>query len=216
MRKTPSYLKGLAETRARAAGDLKRHTQLKAELDVLLPELEADLNRYRKMHERVCRNLDSAKSDLASCDRLIRKFDGRLDPEEIEPICAHKGKYGGWGRLRQSIQALLKECSPESVTTLQIAMTLEIELELDFATPAERRAWVHNSIGNSLKKMVGEGVVERLHDPSVPTSQVGRWRWASARGSELEALQQAAAKTGIGTSQAKRRGRPPAKAKPNS
>jgi hypothetical protein len=47
MRKTPSYLKGLAETRARAAGALQRHEQQKSELEALLPQLEADLERYR-------------------------------------------------------------------------------------------------------------------------------------------------------------------------
>lgn len=124
MRKTPSYLKGLAETRARAAGDLQRHAHQKAALETLLSDTEADLVRYQKMHARVSEQLEGAKSDLESCDRLIRKFDGRLDPEGIEPIRAHKGKYGGHGQLRETIQYLLKNCYPEALDTERVALTI--------------------------------------------------------------------------------------------
>lgn len=214
MQKTHSYLKGLAETRARAAGDLRRHTRQKATLETLLPELEADLARYRKMYGRVCQNLENAKSDLESCDRLIRKFDGRLDPEEIEPIRAHKGKYGGHGRLREALQELLKDCHPEALDTEQLALTIALELDLEFATPKERRAWVHNSIGNSLKKMVAEGLIERMHDPGIQGRQgFGRWRWVPKAVVGLGALAQTAAQAGVGVSKAKRRGRPPTKVK---
>lgn len=216
MQKTPSYLKGLAETRARAAGDLRRHTRQKAALETLLSDLEANLVRYRKMYTRVCEYLENAESDLESCDRLIRKFDGRLDPDEIEPIRAHKGRYGGHDRLREAIMGLLKDCHPEALDTEQVALTIILELDLEFATPKERRAWVHNSIGNSLKKMVAEGLVERMHDPSVLGQQgFGRWRWVPEAVMELTTLAQAAAQAGVGVSKAKRRGRPPTKAQPS-
>lgn len=216
MRKTPSYLKGLAETRARTDGDLRRHIRQKANLETLLPDLEANLARYRKMYDRVCRNLDSAKSDLESCDRLIRKFDVRLNPEEIEPIRAEKGKYGGHGRLREAINNLLKDCRPDVLDTDQVALMVALELGLEFATLQEQRAWVHNSVARALKNMVDEGLVERMHDPSILGRQgFGRWRWVLEADKGLSALAQTAAQAGVGVSTAKRRGRPPKKPKSN-
>jgi len=61
MRKTPSYLKGLAETRARAAGDVLRLQQI---LD------------------QVKESLAKAQAEVEACDVLIKKFDDRLEPTE--------------------------------------------------------------------------------------------------------------------------------------
>lgn len=82
MRKTPSYLKGLAETRARVAGDLQRYEKQHPQLEVKLKAAEADLDRCQRLYSGVCRGLAEAKADLESCDRLIRKFDDRLDPSQ--------------------------------------------------------------------------------------------------------------------------------------
>jgi hypothetical protein len=57
MRKTPSYLKGLAETRARAA---------------------ADVIRYKQVIDQVMASLAKAQAELDACDTLIKKFDERL------------------------------------------------------------------------------------------------------------------------------------------
>jgi hypothetical protein len=64
-KKVRSYLKGLAENRARAA---------------------ADVIRFEVMVAQVTRRLAEAKLDLESCDRLIKKYDPRLQPECIVPI----------------------------------------------------------------------------------------------------------------------------------
>jgi len=76
MRKTPSHLKGLAETRARSAGDVQR---------------------LQKLYEEVGKKLTEATAEVDACDRLIRKFDERLNPELIKPIRAWKGRYGNRG-----------------------------------------------------------------------------------------------------------------------
>jgi len=76
MKKTPSYLKGLAETHARAVGDVVR-------LEKLFSEISAKLTE--------------SKANLAACDRLIRKFDARLNPTLIVPIHAWQGRYGKRG-----------------------------------------------------------------------------------------------------------------------
>ncbi len=64
-KKVRSYLKGLAENRARAAGDIIR---------------------FEGMAKEIAERLAEARSDLESCDRLIKKYDPRLQPELIGPI----------------------------------------------------------------------------------------------------------------------------------
>jgi len=103
MRVTPSYLKGLAETRARADGELKRHQKLLSEIERKLKVAKADVERYQHMQVQVAQQLVVAQTDLDACDRLIRKCDARINPEEIEPISAWKGRYGKRGALKASI-----------------------------------------------------------------------------------------------------------------
>lgn len=55
MRKTPAYLKGLAETRARAAGDVKRLTCIlnDVEKEFATIQLEAENLKYLQLDRRV-------------------------------------------------------------------------------------------------------------------------------------------------------------------
>lgn len=59
MAKTPPYLKGLAETRARAAGEASRHEELIAQFNA---------------------KLTKAKNVMDACDILIRKALPRSNP----------------------------------------------------------------------------------------------------------------------------------------
>ena len=96
MKKTPSYMKGLAEDRARAAGDVER---------------------YVKIAKDVADALEAAQMTLAACDLLIRRIDARLNPNEIPPIRAHKYYGGARGKLRDSVVDILKTAAPGTVTT---------------------------------------------------------------------------------------------------
>lgn len=154
MRKTPSYLKGLAETRARAARDVQCYQQLVDELQIRLAQ---------------------AQAELAACDTLIRKFDNRLDPGLIEPVSHWKGRYGKRGALREAILKVLQEHAPDEVTTTVIGMAVQAEFRLVFHLPVEREAWIANSVRNCLKKLVKEGLAEACHDQS-NTGFVGSWR----------------------------------------
>lgn len=113
MRKTHSYLKGLAETRARADGDAQRLQQVLKE---------------------VKRKLAEATANPDSCDLLIRKFDGRLDPSQIAPIRATKGKYGKHGGLIGATGDIIRESWPEAVSSGVIAVALEGLLDLTFSS----------------------------------------------------------------------------------
>jgi|GEM_PF-4648916 len=92
MQKTPSYLKGLAETRARAA---------------------ADVLRYQQIIDEVMVSLARAQAEVDACDMLIRKFDDRLDPTQIEPVAHWKGRYGKRGALKEA--AMGRQVSAELI-----------------------------------------------------------------------------------------------------
>lgn len=78
MQRTSSYLKGLAETRARAAGDVQRLEQLHAEITA---------------------QLEAARAEVTSCGLLIRKFDRQLDPT------AHSAETGHPFHLKLDTQS---------------------------------------------------------------------------------------------------------------
>lgn len=176
MRKTPSYLKGLAETRARVA---------------------AEVQRYQKLQDEIGQALATAQAELDACDRLIRKFDERLNPELIHPIKAWKGRYGARGNLRQALLDILKEKAPSALSTVELGIELQLRLELDFITSQERGKWLQNSVTRRLRVLVLEGLVERLHDPNINT--FGYWRWKGEGCKSLGDLAELAKSSGVGT-----------------
>ena len=159
MKKVPSYLKGLAETRARAAGELER-----------LQSIASD----------VAARLAEAQANFASCDRLIRLFDERLDPAKIPSIHGQRRVPGG--KLKGVIVEILTGRAPHEMTTNEICWELQLRYSLDFVTPKERADWKHGSIGRALKHLIKDGLVERLHDPMAPIAEDGRWRLKSDNG----------------------------------
>lgn len=72
MRKTPSYLKGLAETHGRALADVQRLERLQVE---------------------VAERLARAREELNASDIHIKKFNARLDPSRRNDAT----EAGSWG-----------------------------------------------------------------------------------------------------------------------
>lgn len=157
MRKTPSYLKGLAETHGRAL---------------------ADVERLERLQKEVAERLAQAREELNASGILIKKFDARLDPSRIPPVHHWQGRYGKRGALAGAIERILQEAAPDEVLTTEIVIKLQLEFGLDFTTEKECRTWVKNSVLRRLKVLVENGMVERLHDSKSHTELVGRWRWA--------------------------------------
>lgn len=178
MRKTPSYLKGLAETRARVA---------------------AEVQRLQQFYDEIGQSLGKARTELEACDLLIRKYDERLNPELIEPIKAWKGRYGARGALKTAIVRILKDCHPSAVSTTELTTRLQIEFSLDFLSKAERTHWQHDTVGKQLKKLVSEGLVERLNNLAVNAGRTGSWRWLGEGCESLGDLAALAESSGITT-----------------
>lgn len=165
-KRTASYVRGLTETRAYAAGEIQRYQQILVDVQ---------------------EQLSAAQMDMAACDRLIKKYDSRLDPTKIEPVRATK-RYGRYGNLRQAIVESLRDVYPGELTTTLIALEIQIRFGIDFITPAQRKGWVNCSVASALRALVAAGIVERLHDPRVITGEAGRWRLRSGSGPSADRL----------------------------
>lgn len=159
MKKTPSALKWLAETRARLAHDLADSERIQAVV----------VTRTAKLRD-----------DLAALDRTLTIYDPAIRPENVEGVQAHRAAYGKRGNLIGAIERLLKAQAPNYVSTEMLVLLLSAEFNLRFETRQEMVRWQKNVVGRALRKLVNRGDVEREQDPSVFTSELGRWRWTSS------------------------------------
>jgi hypothetical protein len=171
MTKLPSYLKGLVESRARSAGDVERLEQLRAVIDEQL----ADARKRR----------DAA-------DVLIRDFSPQLDPTTIEPVNAHKGRYGKHGSLKKTIRAVLEEAGSESLPSPEIAFKVAERLGVKFDSMEQYREWSGNSVFRELKRLAKARELECI--PGENRGCVTRWRLKpagadGASGGKVEGLE---------------------------
>jgi hypothetical protein len=202
MKNVPSYLKGLAETRARVSADLARYLKLQQEIEDEYVKAMAVCESYGRARAKVDTRISESNAELAACDRLIRKFDGRLKPDDIEPIQAWRGRYGKRGARNEAILRILKERFPEPVTTFEVAWLVQIEFKLDFESGKSRAQWQHNSIGKELRDFLKRGVVESLHNPSADHREAGLWRLKVDNPASLEGLLTMAEDAGLGVQEA--------------
>ena len=155
MNNTPTALRWLANKRARVAHDL-------SQLEVV--------------SKQVLDRLADLRLDLQGLDRVIRVYDPALNPEQIENVRPHR-RVGGRGMLKATMIHVLRKHSPEWLATDVIEIMVVSHLQLAFETAALRKRWHDDVFGAQLRKLVAERLVERLQDPTVPTSEMGRWRW---------------------------------------
>jgi hypothetical protein len=156
-KKVRSYLKGLAENRARAAGDILR---------------------FEEMATEIAERLAEARSDLESCDRLIKKYDPRLQPQLIGPIRVwphHKGKRGA---PREKLLEIIKQKAPKEVTLTEISCAIEMSWELTFLTAKDRLDWQRDAIGRALRTLATTGHIVALHSKrgGLNATEIARWR----------------------------------------
>lgn len=182
MQKVLSYLKGLAETRAR---------------------VDAECDRLERLHTEIGQRLAEATAECDACDRLIKKYDGRLDPTKIAPIRAWQGRYGKRGALKQAILEVVSMNFPSEVSTSEIAWAIQLRFDIGFETPDERAHWLHHSVGGALRILANNGFVKPIHDQSLVggTGRTGRWLLVVPAGS-LDGLAAMATSAGVTTAEA--------------
>lgn len=115
MRKTPSFLKGLAETRARLAGEIARYEDL-------LKDIGA--------------SLELARRQLDGCDLILKRVDSRIDPTRIKPL--QIVTTGRRGALRDALISILKEAAPEPLSTTVLTAEAAVVLGREVLGKADR------------------------------------------------------------------------------
>jgi hypothetical protein len=166
VRKTPSALKWLAEERGRTAQEL-------ADLERVL----AEASRRRA----------ALSDDLAAIDRTIARFDESIDPKAIAPVRTN-GRYGSRGTFLEVLLDILAKHAPLALSTGVIALAVLARFPQSFDTKDEYRRWWRNSLATALRHMAMEGKVEREHEATFTTGEMGRWRLARPKVTSLADL----------------------------
>jgi hypothetical protein len=163
-KKIRSYLKGLAENRARAAGVVAR--------------LEA-------MAALIAHELEEARKDVESCDRLIKKYDERLDPDRIEPIREWRHHKGKKGALRGLLVDIVEHASPAPLTLMHICLEVEMRWKLDFLTDQDRLIWRRDAIARALRDLVVKKRITSFHTKKGGDSktEIAYWGALDSQGS---------------------------------
>jgi hypothetical protein len=163
-KKIRSYLKGLAENRARAGGAVAR-------LETMAALLSQELAEARK--------------DLESCDRLIKKYDQRLDPSRIEPIREWRHHKGKRGDLRDLLVDIIEHAAPAPLTLVHICLEIEMQWQLDFLSDQDRLNWRRDSIARALRQLVSDKKITAFHTKKGGDSrtEIAYWGAIDSQGS---------------------------------
>ncbi len=193
--RTHPYLKGLTQTRARLAGQLRAWDKRKARLAAReLAPLERAIAKVHARIECLASQQRLVAEKLAACDKLIRDFDGKVDPAGIVAIQAWAGRYGPRGNLSDHLHAVLDQ-HPQGATTRRIADLVMAALGITFTSKAERKAWVANSIRNRLREWRAAGLVEVEHPQGRSAGAI--WRHRPGAASSLAELRARAGMAGV-------------------
>lgn len=158
-RRTPSFLVGLVDRRARADGQVQR-------LAAMLTDIRLELAK--------------AIEHRHACDALLRSYYAGIEASEFQPIQGWMGRYGKRGGLAEAILRFLAAAGSAGATTSEVGTHLAGLFGLDFACPNDRKKWQKNSVGPRLRALTANGDVEPLHDPGTELGKVGRWRLKQA------------------------------------
>ena len=177
---THPYLKGLAETRARADEEQLRTAEQLTRATNDLATLQKRIKHHRASLKAVIVSLssrtESAKNTREACDRLILKFDSRQDPTEIAPINGWQGRYGERGAFSKMLLTIIQDAYPECICTQAVSEILQARFELVFETKRDLAHWKRCSLRNRLRGLTQAGIIERLHDPKAKVGRRGQWR----------------------------------------
>lgn len=124
MPRTHPYLKGLAETRARADDRCLRAEKRLTEVTQLLVRTRAQLEekcaRLEKGTLYWARVAHCSRAEREACDLLIKKYDALLVPAAIVPINGWQGRYGEHGELSKLVRRFVEMAYPNAITTTEV------------------------------------------------------------------------------------------------
>lgn len=168
--------------------------------------LAAEVPRLEKLATDIAEQLAKARAELAAVDLILPTFDARVVPELIAPVKAQGMRYGKRGTFKEALLGLLQAAAPSAMSTVELSMRLRHHFDMDFATAEELRDWQENVLRPQLRRLVRQGVLERLKAGEEHNDET-YWRvaLAGAEGS-LEGLRAQAGATELVDAEVERRG----------
>jgi hypothetical protein len=132
------------------------------------------------------RNLEQIQADLARMEQETQQNAVEADhlaaaltavyqdsPETVAPRQTFPKKHlSGWGSMRRTILAILRDANGTPLLKSEIAAELATRLGIDLAAPGSASSF-SALVQKTLKGMARAGYVQRLHDPAKP--QEGIW-----------------------------------------
>lgn len=130
------------------------------------------------------------ESNRAALDQVGVTLGAPALPELLPLVHVHRD-FGGRGQLCEWLQEVLKAAAPDGLDTPTLLQFAEEKFSMAFPGHKERDRFRKNSLGRALRKLVAQGVTERVHVPRLAGGAVGVWRWKSpATLSEVQAASQ--------------------------
>ena len=192
MKKTPSALKWLAETRARVAGELECAEQVSHHLEADAGVLRSKLETLGRLIATAQQKQDRLRVEVAALDQVVVLYDENITPSLIAPINAWQGNYGKRGALKDFLAETLRDRAPAYMTTKELEILTIAHFSLVFEHRALQARWCHDSFRNTLKVLVTQGAIERGPDQNNRSNQVGKWRWKQEVAPTLRELRESA------------------------
>ncbi len=185
MKKTPSALKWLAESRGRIAHKHSANASVILLLEAKVATLSSELRITELMLSNAKENQLKLDSELKALDQTVQIFDEKLDPSKIESIRGWQGRYGERGALRKYLQTFAESNAPAYLSLSDFALATIAEFSLVFSSNNELREWCHNTLRRALRVLSDRDVLEaRQDDISGATS----WRPKQQKPKSIAAL----------------------------
>jgi len=160
-RQIPTKLKQLAEIRARAAGELEvcliAHKAVASSLKRQQARLKLTEEEFNESEKQ--RTLLTDR--ISVIDTQIKEFAPNVNPENIAPIRATKGKYSAYGTLRAFILITLKVHAPKYIPSSELSQIAINAFNLKFASVALCKRWRDTSMITTLHGLERDGLIER-------------------------------------------------------
>lgn len=149
---------GLRHALARARGRAIEINRATTKLRRRLEQIQADLAR---MEQEAQQNAVEMADLAAALTAVYQDLPETVAPRQTFP----KKHLSGWGSMRRTILAILRDASGTPLLKSEIAAELATRLGLDLAAPGSASSF-SAQVQRTLKEMARVGYVQRLHDPT--------------------------------------------------
>lgn len=186
--RTPPDIKWLLNERAALCGEHERASAKGMALRAKCEKLEGQLVKVLMQIEATDVAARRAQASLLALDATMGLIAERLNVAAGGTVVAWAGKYGERGALGAFVEEVLRQASPEPVTTTVLVDVAAAQFGVKFVVPTDRRNF-RKSVCSALGALHKRRLIEPLHSRESGSHGVWRWRAGGAfNGEALRAL----------------------------